>query len=240
MNEWDGQRRRSTNAGPVCGASCGWSDPSTDTVKVQAPLESPSQDLSGEAAQREEEFAAQWRASEKAEDAQREAELEAQWNASEQVKRQVAEELRQKEEAEAARRQAELKAEQEARELAAARAAEQAKRQKEEEARVKAQEAAHRKVESRRKQVEAWLKEHGYSGGARDPKKTCFKKKYPIHSAAKRGEHEIIEILIEEGANPADKDSKGKTALAIAEKKNKGSSHQGAIQVLTAKLGSAA
>mmetsp|Transcript_101703 Transcript_101703/g.283163 ORF Transcript_101703/g.283163 Transcript_101703/m.283163 type:complete len:243 (-) Transcript_101703:156-884(-) len=227
------------NAGLSCStAGCNsTANPVTDTIKVGAVRSrsiSREEEDDIEANQREEELAAQWRASEKAEDVQRQTELSVQWQASEQVKRRlVEEELRRKEE-EAAKLATQLKAEQEARAAEqAARVAEQAKWAKEEkdrESRKQAEDVEQRK--RRQQRVEAFLRSHGYSNGVNDPKKTCTKKKYPIHTAAKGGDAEIIEMLLQEGANPVLKTSRGLTALQIAEKKNKNRSHTGAIQLL--------
>merc|ERR1712079_549450 len=72
--------------------------------------------------------------------------------------------------------------------------------------------------QKRKALVTAFLKEHGYSDvGA--PKRTMLKTKYPIHTAVKTGDPKIVMALLEEGANPAQKNSAGKTAAQVAQKK---------------------
>merc|ERR1712176_457301 len=86
--------------------------------------------------------------------------------------------------------------------------------------------------EQRKALVTVFLKEHGY----RDvgiPKKTMLKTKYPIHTAAKMGDPNIVTALLEEGADAAQKNSKGKTAVQIAQQSNKKGSHENVLRVLS-------
>merc|ERR1712039_100866 len=79
--------------------------------------------------------------------------------------------------------------------------------------------------------VTTFLKEHGYSSvGA--PKRTMLKTKYPIHTAAKTGDSKIVAALLEEGANPAQKNSAGQTAAQVAQQKNKKGSHANVLCAL--------
>mmetsp|Transcript_116576 Transcript_116576/g.341179 ORF Transcript_116576/g.341179 Transcript_116576/m.341179 type:complete len:230 (+) Transcript_116576:1-690(+) len=224
VEEWQAQQ---TPGGLICTAgscsACSNPNPLTDTVRIPPMVRAPSlmsQDEEGK--QRMEEIAAQWRAGSRAEDVQREAETEAQWRAGD--------EARQAQEEEAALRK---KAEEaEARHAETRRVAEQARIQREErERQAELEEQAKRAelAQRRRSRIDIFLKEHGYTNGINGFKKTCMKKKYPIHSAAKRGDVEILEILILEGANVSEKDSKGKTALDIAQQKKL----TGAVQVLS-------
>merc|ERR1712241_880111 len=79
--------------------------------------------------------------------------------------------------------------------------------------------------------VKAFLKEHGYSDVA-VPKRKMLKTKYPIHTAAKKGDPKIVAALLEEGANPAQKNSAGKTAIQVAQQKNKNGSHADVLRAL--------
>mmetsp|Transcript_116388 Transcript_116388/g.329848 ORF Transcript_116388/g.329848 Transcript_116388/m.329848 type:complete len:185 (+) Transcript_116388:48-602(+) len=86
--------------------------------------------------------------------------------------------------------------------------------------------------QGRKSMVGAFLKEHGYVS-ADAPKKTMLKTKYPIHTAAKIGDPKLIAALIEEGADPMQKDSTRKTALEVAERCNRKGSHAGAERALS-------
>merc|ERR1719188_2676786 len=85
--------------------------------------------------------------------------------------------------------------------------------------------------QERKAVVRAFLKEHGYcSVGA--PKQKLLKTKYPIHTAAKKGDPKIVAALLEEGANPAKKNSAGQTAMQVAQQKNKNGSHADVLRAL--------
>merc|ERR1711978_589476 len=86
--------------------------------------------------------------------------------------------------------------------------------------------------EGRKALVEAFLKGHGYNNDVAAPKRTMLKKKYPIHTAAKTGDAQIVAALLEEGANPEQKDSFGVTAAQIAQSKNKKGSHANVLRTL--------
>merc|ERR1712203_708833 len=87
------------------------------------------------------------------------------------------------------------------------------------------------KEQERKAFVKAFLKSHGYTDVAA-PKRTMLKTKYPIHTAAKTGDPKIVAALLEEGANPAQKNSSGQTAAQIAQKKNKNGSHTTVLRTL--------
>merc|ERR1712079_71866 len=85
--------------------------------------------------------------------------------------------------------------------------------------------------QERKSLVAAFLKEHGYSGVG-TPKRTLLKTKYPIHTAAKTGDPKIVAALLEEGADPAQKNSAGHTAAQVAQQKNKKGSHANVLRTL--------
>merc|ERR1712079_406840 len=85
--------------------------------------------------------------------------------------------------------------------------------------------------QERKALVTAFLKEHGYSGVG-VPKRTMLKTKYPIHTAAKTGDSKIVAALLEEGADPAQKNSAGQTAAQVAQHKNKKGSHANVLRAL--------
>jgi len=85
--------------------------------------------------------------------------------------------------------------------------------------------------EERTALVAAFLRENGYSAvGA--PKRTLLKMKYPIHTAAKQGDPELVRMLLAEGADPAQRTSWGKTAAQIAREKDRKGSHTAVLRAL--------
>lgn len=79
-----------------------------------------------------------------------------------------------------------------------------------------------------RLRVAEFLKEHQFKDVAsRSPKNNKGGKSntYPLHVAAEKGDHEVVDLLLKYNADPAQKDSSGKTALDIAKKKDKKGSH---------------
>lgn len=58
---------------------------------------------------------------------------------------------------------------------------------------------------------------------------------YPIHVAAESGDAGMVEMLIQEGADPAQRTSNGKIASQLARKRNKGGSHDAVLRVLSSK-----
>merc|ERR1712151_235461 len=83
----------------------------------------------------------------------------------------------------------------------------------------------------RTKAIAGFLKDHGFST-AGGPKRSMMKTTYPLHTAAKEGNWQMVEMLLKEGVNPKQKDSSGKTAAQVAQKKNKGGSHTNVAQRL--------
>mmetsp|Transcript_107860 Transcript_107860/g.300751 ORF Transcript_107860/g.300751 Transcript_107860/m.300751 type:complete len:471 (-) Transcript_107860:217-1629(-) len=92
--------------------------------------------------------------------------------------------------------------------------------------------AEHVEREHQRKALVAtFLKDHGYSD-VKAPKRTMLKTKYPIHTAAKQGDLQMVKMLLEEGADPTKKTSWGKTAIQIAKAKDKRGSHAAVLRAL--------
>merc|ERR1712083_1196344 len=88
------------------------------------------------------------------------------------------------------------------------------------------------KERERKAQISAFLKKHGYTSVSA-PKRTMLKTKYPIHTAAKSGDPQIVAALLqEEGLDRTQKDSSGRTALQIAQAKNKNGSHESVLRAL--------
>lgn len=141
---------------------------------------------------------------------------------------------------EAVSRESDTAAEEALREAqAAAEASEKVCREKERdeearrhaEAQRQADEDASRKTEERQKLVAAFLQKHGYASVTRG-KRTLLKTTYALHEAAKRGDAEMAMMLIEEGADMAQKNSRGHTALQRAQQQDQGGSHADVIRVL--------
>mmetsp|Transcript_1162 Transcript_1162/g.3359 ORF Transcript_1162/g.3359 Transcript_1162/m.3359 type:complete len:203 (-) Transcript_1162:383-991(-) len=85
--------------------------------------------------------------------------------------------------------------------------------------------------QERRALVAGFLKEHGYLGPA-TPKRTMMRTKYPIHTAAKVGDADIVAALVGEGANPAQEDSSGQTPAQIAQSRDRKGSHAEVLRAL--------
>eukprot|EP00929_Paragymnodinium_shiwhaense_P047521 TRINITY_DN240_c0_g2_i1.p1 TRINITY_DN240_c0_g2~~TRINITY_DN240_c0_g2_i1.p1 ORF type:complete len:270 (-),score=95.88 TRINITY_DN240_c0_g2_i1:773-1492(-) len=225
-----------------CGA-CSLSDPAADTVKidfaavkssqeepsVHKPEEHPVDALFGnEAARAEQEEAAR-----------RLAEEEAARQLAEQKARQEQQEEQERLEQEAAaqrqREDEEARARQEAKEIAAAEAAanqaEEERAQAAEAERVRLEKEAEEAEQQRlvrdteeKKKMEEFLKKHSFKGP--DMKRSkLLGFKFPLHSAVKHNDAEIVRILLANGANTSSKDSSGKTPYQLAQKMDKQGSH---------------
>jgi len=122
------------------------------------------------------------------------------------------------------------------------RAAQERQRLEEELAR---RERAAREEERRRLEEEAkerqqvltqFLKENGFPVGTtlnvNTSKKTMLKTTYPLHCAAEAGKSTIVEMLLMEGADSSLKNSAGRTAAELAQKKDKKGSHAGVVRAL--------
>merc|ERR1711879_59241 len=84
----------------------------------------------------------------------------------------------------------------------------------------------------RRELVESFLREHGYSDV--NAKRRCglFKTKYALHSAVKENDRDVVRGLLNSGADPRLKNSKGQTPLQLAQKSDRGGSHADVIACL--------
>jgi len=197
---------------------CGPSDATTDTVKVnfEAQAEPERRDTEEQRQQQEAELELQrQKEREEAERRRQEAEAKA---------------IREGAEAEARRMQAEQERRaEEARRAEELRRAEEARRREAEEA---ARAEAERVAEEKRKAaVAAFLKEYGFTG-VNAPRKKLMKTNYALHKAAKLGDTQLVEMLILEGADTKQKDSRGKTPAQVATAKNSKGSHLSVISML--------
>ncbi len=206
-----------------CSSTCAPRDPVADTVKVNLPSvsaeEMEERRLAEEAEARARQRAAEEAERRAAEEARRRAALEAE--AAAQRKREQ-EEAERKRSEEAARRA------EEARQLELQRQREEAERL---EAARKAEAERLAKERERKAHVAAFLKQNGFSGVAA-PKKSLFKTTYPIHVAAELGDERMVELLLLEGADATQKNSAGKTAAQLAQKKDKKGSHAPVVRAL--------
>mmetsp|Transcript_47280 Transcript_47280/g.110574 ORF Transcript_47280/g.110574 Transcript_47280/m.110574 type:complete len:269 (+) Transcript_47280:75-881(+) len=117
----------------------------------------------------------------------------------------------------------------------------QAELQKEEEELMRKQARA----KERRRRVEEFLRANGFESlkHAKRVQDSCglpfiARTMYPIHVAAESADAGIVEMMLQEGADPSQKTSNGKTASELARKRNKGGSHDAVLRVLTSKTAS--
>merc|ERR1712196_625103 len=75
--------------------------------------------------------------------------------------------------------------------------------------------------EKDKEKLAAFLKVHGYSAADAKRKVKIFGYKYPLNSAVKANDPEMVRILMEAGADPAAKNSAGQTAKDFASKVDK-------------------
>lgn len=169
----------------------------------------------------------------------------------------IREAQRRSEEEEAKRRQAEEDAKEQARLLAAeeeARRRAEVERKQEEErrrAQLKAEEEARRKQEEaaqarraeeerlakerrrRKDAVDVFLKANKFKGVS-IAKKGMLSTTYPLHCAVEKGDVQMVDDLIQEGADRSQKNSKGRTPTQLAQKKDKQGSHAAILRKLEA------
>jgi len=108
-----------------------------------------------------------------------------------------------------------------------AEAAAQAARQLEDEtAQLKEAEA-----QARKHAVDKFLADHKFKG-INTAKKTFTKTTYPLHEAAKRNDIAMVKMLVEEGANVGQTNSRKQTAEQRALQEDKKGSHTDLIQFL--------
>jgi len=208
---------------------CSPADPTTDVVKFDAAAIAREQEMAEEAekaeqAEREEQARLQAEREQQRLEEARRVEAEQLRLRDEELARQLAEEeARQQALEEQAKREREAREREahEAREREAAKSAEQSRLKQEAEARA------------RQAAVASYLKEKGFKNGAAGAKKSLMSTTYPLHVAAKEGSASMVEMLLREGADPAQKNSSGKIAAQLAEKSNKGGSHAAVLSALS-------
>jgi hypothetical protein len=158
--------------------------------------------------------------------------------AAEVEKRRLHEEQQKQQLIEIERRQAEIKVKEER------VAAEQLRRKEEQERNFKQQEETARLLREKQEleaaqlaekansdKVAAFLKEHAFTGV--NAKKTkMFRSKYPLHAAVETCDADMVRLLVSSGADPALKNSSGKTPIQLAQSSNKKDSHTRVLQAL--------
>mmetsp|Transcript_8921 Transcript_8921/g.21164 ORF Transcript_8921/g.21164 Transcript_8921/m.21164 type:complete len:239 (+) Transcript_8921:72-788(+) len=88
-------------------------------------------------------------------------------------------------------------------------------------------------VESERV-VTRFLRQHGFLG-VNSPKRSLLgRQSYPLHKAAELGNARLVRMLLREGAIPKLLDSSGRTAVAVAQRRDRNGSHAKVLAVLTA------
>jgi len=84
----------------------------------------------------------------------------------------------------------------------------------------------------RKRALKQFMRKNGFNG-VNDPKRVCLLwTSYPLHAAVQKNNLRVVEMLLAEGANPAQKNSSGLTPAQVAEKKNKKGSHGTMLQIL--------
>jgi len=199
-----------------CAGPCSGSDPTTDSVRV---------DISAVGAAAETERL-------RAEEAAR---REAEERLAEQEAQQRAEEERQRQEEEECLRLEEQRAREEQERLEEERrraAEEQARLEREEQARrEEAERQARLKEERERKEaLHAFCQQHGFADISGPRRTGCAvwsaATTYPLHWAAELADARVVGLLLKEGVDTKQKNSAGKTAAQVAQKKDKNGSHQ--------------
>merc|ERR550525_900673 len=98
-----------------------------------------------------------------------------------------------------------------------------------------AQERQH-EAQERKEALERFLTRHGFAGINEPRRNGCTflgaTKTYPLHCAAELGDAGVVEMLLKEGAMPSQKNSSGKTALQLAQKKGRAGSHDTVLRLL--------
>jgi len=206
-----------------CAGPCSGSNPTTDSVRV---------DLSalGAAAEAERLRAEQEEAERLAREAQQRAEEERE--RQEEEERLRLEEQRAIEEAERLEKERQRAAE------------EKARLEREEKARLEREEKARReeaerqaREEQERKEVAAFCQQHGFADISAPRRNGCTAwsaaTTYPLHLAVELADAHIVGLLLKQGANTEQKNSTGKTAAQVAQKKDKNGSHREVKRLLT-------
>jgi len=79
--------------------------------------------------------------------------------------------------------------------------------------------------------LELWLRQEKFTG-VNDKRKSMMKAKYPLHSAVKRQDLDLVQLLMRFNADPSLEDSNNLTPKMLAEKSNKDGSYAAIIQAL--------
>merc|ERR1712048_1558026 len=109
--------------------------------------------------------------------------------------------------------------------------AEAAKKDAEAAAEVARQEMAKLAAEARFEAVQKFLADNKFKG-INIGRKSLTKTTYPIHEAAKRNDIEMVKMLVEEGANVEQMNSRKQKALQRATQEDKNGSHKEIIRLL--------
>mmetsp|Transcript_32959 Transcript_32959/g.76658 ORF Transcript_32959/g.76658 Transcript_32959/m.76658 type:complete len:192 (+) Transcript_32959:76-651(+) len=156
------------------------------------------------------------------------------------IEQQREERERQLAEEESAEERAKLKEEEQAKLDEEEQAKLEEDRLKEEERlqREQQEQARQRELEERQEALSQFYARFGFTG-VNKPKKSGWAvlgtaTTFPLHCAAELGDERITTMLLKEGAVPSQKDSSGRTAVQVAQRKNRKGSHDGVLFVLGA------
>lgn len=110
-------------------------------------------------------------------------------------------------------------------------------RQQEAERLWQAQERARQQEAERTEVLDRFCARNGFSG-IHDPRRAGCSlwgatTTYPLHCAAEQADGRIVGMLLEEGVPLGLKNSSNMTALQVAQKKNRGGSHDGVVRLLS-------
>jgi len=212
-----------------CAGPCRGSDPTTDSVRVDVSAVAAAADAERIRAEREEAERL-----EEEREAQRLAEEEAQRLAEEERLRQEEEERLRLEEQRAREEQERL--EEERRRVAE----EKLRLEREEQARrEEAERQARLKEECERKEaLDAFCLQHGFADISAPRRSGCAvwaaATTYPLHCASELADAHIVGLLLKSNVDITQKNSAGKTAAQVAQKKDKNGSHQEVKRLLAA------
>mmetsp|Transcript_37222 Transcript_37222/g.115666 ORF Transcript_37222/g.115666 Transcript_37222/m.115666 type:complete len:201 (-) Transcript_37222:342-944(-) len=189
-----------------CKAVCTPSDPTKDSVRI---------DMAAIAQERK--------------DAQLAEEVERLWQEEERLRQ----EQQRREEEERLQREEQQRQEEERAKL---EREEQARRERER--RAEAERRAREEEKLRKETLEAFYKRHGFVDANTPRHSGCAVlapvTTYPLHWAAELADARIVELLLKEGVATAQKNSSGRTAAQVAQRKNKGGSHDAVLRLLAA------
>jgi len=200
-----------------CAGPCSGSNPTTDSVRVDVSAVGAAAEA--ERLRAEQEEAERLAREEDEREAQRLAEQEAQQRAEEE------ERLRQEEEARLRLQEQRAREERERIEEEKRRAAEEKARREEAERQARLKEERERK-----EALDAFCRQHGFADISAPRRSGCAvwsaATTYPLHWAAELADARIVGLLLKEGVDTKQKNSSGKTAAQVAQKKDKNGSHQ--------------